>query len=64
MNTGPSSSRRYPDPLVLMSGSVAAYRMAPATRGTGVSGIPAKISLTGVGTMAVSNHVGVSVETA
>ena len=45
--TGPSSGRTQGHPLVAKSGSVAARKMAPAIRGTGVSGMPASSSLTG-----------------
>jgi hypothetical protein len=42
--------------LVSGSGFVAAWKIAPAIRGTGVSGIPARAILTGNGTMAVSGE--------
>lgn len=45
--TGPSSGSTQGHPLVVASGSVAARKMAPAIRGTGVIGRPASITLTG-----------------
>ena len=42
--TGPSSGSTHGHPLVVGSGSVAARRMAPATRSTGVVGMPAVMS--------------------
>ena len=39
-STGPSSGSIHGHPLVARSGSVAARKMAPATRSTGVIGIP------------------------
>lgn len=38
--TGPSSGSTHGHPLVAPSGSVAARKMAPATRSTGVIGMP------------------------
>jgi hypothetical protein len=56
-NTGPSSGRSQTEPLDLMSASVLARKMAPATRGTGVSGI-SPIILREVGGMrGVSGYV-------
>jgi hypothetical protein len=53
--TGPSSGSTNGHPLVEKSGSVAARKMAPATRGTGVIGMPASISFTGRSRMDVSS---------
>lgn len=54
LNTGPSSNNRYAEPLVDISGSVAALRIAYATRGTGARGTPARKSLVGALRMLVS----------
>lgn len=43
--TGPSSGSIHGHPLVARSGSVAARKMAPATRSTGVIGIPTERAL-------------------
>ena len=56
--TGPSSGSTHGQPLVERSGSVAARKMAPATRGTGVIGMPASRSLTGRSRMDVSFRSG------
>ena len=56
MNTGPSSTSSHAEPLDVSSLSVAAWKIAPATRETGVLGIPARRSFTGTGTMAVSDE--------
>lgn len=54
LNTGPSSNNKYAEPLVDISGSVAALKIAYAMRRTGASGTPATKSLVGVSRMLVS----------
>jgi hypothetical protein len=54
--TGPSSGSIHGHPLVARSGSVAARKMAPATRSTGVLGMPAERALDFQSIILVSEH--------
>ena len=56
IKTGPSSTSSHAEPLEFISLSVAAWKMAPATRETGTLGIPARRILTWTGTIPVSSE--------